>query len=436
MLISKSFWRRAMPADLTKTKEALVAELDAARQEVAELKRVAAELRQAEEALRESEAFTRAVMDNLPIGIAVNSVGPTVNFEYMNENFPRIYRTTREELKEQDAFWEAVFEDPEFREEMKKRILDDCASGDPERMHWVDVPITRKGEKTRFISAQDVPLSEKGLLISTVFDVTDRKWAEKERELLNQELMGKNEELEQIVYVSSHDLRSPLVNIQGFSKELESCFQDVASALKGEGASSGLRQQLAPLINEDIPEALGFIGASVSKMDGLLSGLLKLSRLGRLAFVPKKLDMNKLLANVVAAHEFQLKESMAVFTLEELPPCHGDETQINQVFSNLFGNALKYLSSERPGRITVHGWKDKKNSVYCLADNGIGVPKGHFEEIFEIFRRLNPKENPGEGLGLAIVRRIIDRHQGTVWLESVPGEGSKFYVSLPHMPKA
>ena len=137
-------------------------------------------LKQVEEALRLNQTFTRAVMENLPLGIAVNSVDPTVSFEYMNDNFPRLYRTTREALARPDGFWEAAYEDPEFREEMRARVLADCASGDPERMYWADVPITRKGEPTTFINARNVPLPEHGLMVSTVWDVSERKQAEEE----------------------------------------------------------------------------------------------------------------------------------------------------------------------------------------------------------------------------------------------------------------
>ena len=134
--------------------------------------------KQAEEALRESEAFIKAVLDNLPIGIAVNSVDPSVKFEYMNDNFPKCYRTSRAALADPDAFWNAVYEDPEFREAMKNRVLADCASGDSERMYWADVPITRKGAETSHITARNTPVSNKQLMISTVWDVTERKQAE------------------------------------------------------------------------------------------------------------------------------------------------------------------------------------------------------------------------------------------------------------------
>jgi len=136
--------------------------------------------KQAEQALQQSEAFIRAVMENLPIGISVNSVTPWVVFEYMNENFLTLYRTTRERIASAGGFFEAVYEDPEFREQMRRRVQDDCASGDPERMSWVDVPITRAGEETTYVTARNTSLPGRGLMISTVWDVTHRKRAERE----------------------------------------------------------------------------------------------------------------------------------------------------------------------------------------------------------------------------------------------------------------
>ena len=134
--------------------------------------------KKAERDLRASEERFKTVMDNLPIGIAVNSVDPVVRFEYMNDNFPRFYRTTREALAKPDAFWDAVYEDPEFREEIRRRVLEAMSSGDPKRMRWEDVPIVRRGEPTTYITAQNTPLPDEGLAISTVWDVTERKTAE------------------------------------------------------------------------------------------------------------------------------------------------------------------------------------------------------------------------------------------------------------------
>lgn len=136
------------------------------------------ERKQSEERLRENDVFIKSVLDNLPVGIAVNSVDPAVNFSYMNGNFPRFYRTTREKLSAPDAFWNSVYEDAAVRQQISKRVLEDCASGDAGRMHWEDVPITRKGQEPFFITARNIPVPDKGLMISMVWDVTERKHAE------------------------------------------------------------------------------------------------------------------------------------------------------------------------------------------------------------------------------------------------------------------
>ncbi|MDM7920297.1 MAG: PAS domain S-box protein, partial [Methanosarcina sp.] len=136
------------------------------------------ERKKAEDSLKENEAFIKTIMDNLPIGIAVNSVDPGIVFNYMNDNFPAIYRTTREALSKPDNFWNAVYDDPHYRQEISKRVLDDLSSGDPDRMQWDDIPITRGGEEIAFISARNIPVPGKPLMISTVWDTTKRKRAE------------------------------------------------------------------------------------------------------------------------------------------------------------------------------------------------------------------------------------------------------------------
>jgi PAS domain S-box-containing protein len=129
--------------------------------------------------LQESEAFARTVMDNMPIGLSVNSVDPGVIFTYMNDNFIKCYHTTREALSEPDAFWNVVYEDHEFRAKIKKRVEDDCASGNPDRMRWENVPLTKDGKVVAYINATNTPVSDSNLMISTVWDVTDRVMAEK-----------------------------------------------------------------------------------------------------------------------------------------------------------------------------------------------------------------------------------------------------------------
>ena len=144
--------------------------------------------KQVEQALRESEDYIKTVLDNLPIGVAVNLLDPHVSFRYMNDNFPKFYRTTREAIEKEGSFWEAVYEDLEFREIIKKRVLEDCASNDLEHMQWNDVPIVRQGQETKYINARNIPIPGRDLMISTVMDVTERKKAELALETSNKKL--------------------------------------------------------------------------------------------------------------------------------------------------------------------------------------------------------------------------------------------------------
>lgn len=267
---------------------------------------------------------------------------------------------------------------------------------------------------------------------STNLDVTKEKDAEQSIARLNRELLLKNAELEQVVYVASHDLRSPLVNVQGFCKELAGSLLDLTQRI-GKGDIRGdVAKSIAPIITTDIPESLGYIQTSVARMDSLLSGLLKLSRLGRAATSIVVLDIGKILSEVLKNFEYTCKQKGAEMRVDgPLPSCRGDQVQTSQVFSNLVDNALKYLDPSRPGKITISGTQEDGNAVYCVADNGIGMAPEHCEKAFEIFHRLDPKFAEGEGLGLTIVRRSLDKQGGRVWAESEPGKGSRFLVSLP-----
>ena len=387
--------------------------------------------KQVEEKLRESETFNRTVLNNLFIGIAVNSVDPDVTFNYMNNNFPACYRTTKEKLAEPDTFWDSVYEDPEFRKEIKKRVLDDCLSGDPSRMYWEDVPITRKGEETTFITARNIPIPDKQLMISTVWDVTKRKKAEKELERLNVVLKQKNKELEQIVYITSHDLRTPLVNIGGYSKEITKALEEVISILQNAEDLTVAKEKISLIVESDIAESENYISKNISKMENLLSALLNLSRLGQQVLTKEKLNMNDLMSDIAKSMTYQVAHIGAKLELSDLPICAGDAIQINQLFSNLIGNSLKYLDSERSGVINVSGHNKQDYSVYCIEDNGIGIAPEYQEKIFEIFYQLNPSKVEGEGLGLTIASKIVNSHGGKIWVESELGKGSKFFVSLP-----
>lgn len=254
-------------------------------------------------------------------------------------------------------------------------------------------------------------------------NIAERNRAEEERERINKEL-------EQIIYVTSHDLRAPLVNVEGYQKEIKYSLDELEKLIGQIHVTPELNDRLAKIIEKDIPEASGYIERSVYKMDSLLNALLRLARSGRAKLNIKELDMNMLVKNVIDTFEYRIKESAAIVNRTDLPSCKGDEAQINQLFSNFLWNAVKYLNPERPGVIKIYGFQKEGQSIYCIEDNGIGIKPEDHEKIFQAFQQIKP-EAEGEGLGLSIARKIAERHKGRIWVESEPGKGSRFYVALP-----
>ena len=239
--------------------------------------------------------------------------------------------------------------------------------------------------------------------------------------------------MQSIVYVSSHDLKTPLVNISGFGKLLQKHCGQLKEILQNKAIDSTVSNALRELLDEDIPEDLGFIIQSARKMDSLINGLLEVARAGTASLNTTHLDMNRIICGIIDNAAFKAQEMEAQITADALAPCIADPSQVSQAFMNLIDNSLKYAHSSRKPRIHISCTTRDGESIYCVEDNGIGIPPEHHEKIFEIFHRLNPKsDTDGEGLGLTIIRRIIDRHSGKIWLESTPEEGSKFYISLPN----
>jgi signal transduction histidine kinase len=260
------------------------------------------------------------------------------------------------------------------------------------------------------------------------------------------DLREANEEIQRFAYIVSHDLRSPLVNIMGFTSELEELRGDIfrriatlaraqsSAPLVPENASDGAEPALEAAdrqLSEDFSEALGFIKSSIGKMDRLIAAILNLTREGRREFVPVPIEPRELIEGIVATMAHQAAEADAQIRIEPLPGIVSDRLALEQIFSNLIDNALKYLKPGVPGAITVKGRSRLGFAIFEISDNGRGIdPKDH-QRIFDLFRRAGTQDRPGQGIGLAHVRALVRRLGGTISVASELHSGTTFTITLP-----
>ncbi len=494
------------------------------------------EQKHAEQQLQKREAFIKTILDNIPIGVAVHSTDPAVPFQYMNDNFPRLYRTTKEVLTGPEAFWEAVYEDPTFREELKRKVVEDYTSGDPERMHWDDVPIVREGQDTAYISAKNAVIPNSPLMISIVWDVTERKrvedklkesvsmleatleatadgilvadghaaikdfnenfksiwglsdevvatrdnnqflvaavrqlhepekfaehvrdvwrrrdqedsdtlhfkdgrviqysskpqylgdqitgrvwsfrditdayYAQQKQEALLQQVASINEELSHFAYAVSHDLKAPLRGIKMLTEWLRTDYGDQ--------------------FDDEAKENLGLLQNRVERMHSLIEGVLQYSRVGRSEEAIQDVNLDALLPQIIDM--IAPPEHIAIRVEGPLPVIRCEETRVTQVFQNLLTNAIKYM--DKPdGQIIVGCSRSEEAWTFSVSDNGPGIEERHFERIFNIFQTLTRRDEfESTGLGLTLVKKIVEHYGGRVWVASEVGRGSTFFFTFP-----
>jgi PAS domain S-box-containing protein len=267
----------------------------------------------------------------------------------------------------------------------------------------------------------------------------EKRVAERTAELkiANAELVEKSQENEMFVYSVSHDLRSPLVNLQGFSQELSLGCRQLREILSQDNVPDAVEEQSAQLIDEEMGRCIRFIQTSVGRLSGIIDALLRLSRAGRVDHDPELVDLNRLVSRVVDAMSSVIYDRGVKVDVDSLPATWGDPTALEQIFANLIGNAVNYLDPARPGEIKVGCLPIEYNatsSTYYVRDNGLGIPAAYHAKVFQALKRLHPKVAQGEGIGLALVKRMVERHGGSIWFESTEGAGSTFYVSLPNLP--
>jgi signal transduction histidine kinase len=251
----------------------------------------------------------------------------------------------------------------------------------------------------------------------------------------NETLRQQTQENETFIYSVSHDLRAPLVNLQGFSKELMHACDDLRAAVQQSSLTAQQRQHIERLIDEDVGEALHFLRTAVLRASHIIDALLRLSRVGRVEYRRQQVDVRDIVQRVIDAMQATIRERRARVIVQPLPPVWGDPTALEQIFANLIGNAINYLSPARTGIVEIGTAPAPPGvqtlRIFYVKDNGLGIPDIAMPRLFNAFQRLHGNVAAGEGIGLALVRRMVERHGGRVWAESAEDVGTTFYLSLP-----
>lgn len=378
------------------------------RQEIVERKQI-------EKALRESEERFRTIVETAPSLLHISD--ESGNTTYVSPNCEEITGYRPEDLLGKFV-WMVHDDDLSWVKELMGQ-----AFNDKREVRNCEYKAVKKNSEIWYASTSCKPMigadgEHKGMMLQT-HDITMHKEAEKKIKKLNEELKNYvvrlesvNEELEAFNYSVSHDMRSPLVTIGGFTRMI----------LKRYGVK----------LDEEGRHFLDVVIKDAEKMEELIDDLLSLSRIGFAEIKLADVEMNKLVKTVVEELQENASERTVNFKIKPLPEAYGDSIMLEQVLVNLISNALKYTSKKPITNIEIGSKSDGIENIYYVKDNGVGFNMKYSDKLFKAFQRIHNKENfPGTGVGLAIVQRIIRKHGGRVWAAAKVNKGATFYFSLP-----
>ncbi|MGB7532650.1 MAG: PAS domain-containing sensor histidine kinase [Halobacteriota archaeon] len=326
---------------------------------------------------------------------------------YVNETFVRMFGYSKEELIGKEiAFIYSKDQIPKLEEALKATM----------EGGWTGELVAKRknGELFPMAISSTVVMDEEGGVIAHMAshkDITERKRAEEKRKQLLKELEAKNTEMERFTYTVSHDLRSPLVTVQGFVKML--------------------REDLVRNEKEKVESDLKYIENGTAKMDRLLNDTLRLSRIGRMVNPPEDVSFGEIVQEALEQTAQQIKSSgVEISVVEDFPTVHMDRMRIVEVLVNLVTNSINYMGEQPHPKIGIGYRVDNEETVFFVRDNGVGIDKSQHEKVFELFYTVDTS-GKGTGAGLAIVKRIIEVHNGKVWIESEKGKGCTVCFTLP-----
>ncbi len=362
------------------------------------------ETNRAQTALEESQEQFRTFMDVLPAAAFIKNADSTYRFvnQFLVDNF------------EANKWLGSTIPDKgfySFPQNKEEAIARDKLA--ITKMVHHENSVYDKFYKLRYFESWKFPVhrKDKSTLIGGIaIDVSQRKIAERKVQYYIHELERNNKELEEFNYVASHDLREPLRTITSYCDLLS--------------------EDIGDKMTDDVKQDINFITDATTRMNVLIQDLLQLSRAGRVDFVKEPVDLNKIMMQVKSDLEVRINETNTSLSWDKLPTVMGDPVQLSRVFQNLITNAIKFKSEKDP-IIKISLEKDNGKYHISITDNGIGIEKQYFEQIFSAFKRLHSRDKyEGTGIGLAICKKIIDRHEGAIHIKSESGKGSSFIIIL------
>ncbi len=362
-----------------------------------------------ERALRRSEAKFSAAFQTIPDAVLI-SVMETGELIEVNESFYRITGYTRDQIQGRTTLDIGLWMRPDDRLLFVEAME---ADGRVDRIH---VQFRRAdGEAFSAELSSEILQVEELTCVLTVFrDVTEEELSKQRLSERTEELVRSNRDLEQFAYVASHDLQEPLRMVINYTQLMQ--------------------RRYAGRLDSDADDFMGFALEGAHRMHVLITELLAYSRVQSTGKEPTRTDLEEALRGATINLAAAIDESGATVTHDPLPFALCDKTQVVQVFQNLIGNALKFHGAEPP-RIHVGAVRFEDTWTISVKDNGIGIESEYFDQVFQIYRRLGARsEYPGTGMGLAICKRILERHGQQIWVESTPGEGSTFFFTLSAVP--
>lgn len=367
--------------------------------DVTERKQIEASLRQSEE--RFAKAFRSS-----PAALAITRLADGFIID-VNQSYLYLFGYSRTELVGQRSTELNIFVNPGERAEFVARLREQGVV-----RGYETVLRTKSGELRHvLLSVEIIDLEGVAHLLTLIFDITDRKQAEEKLKQTADELARSNAELQQFAYVASHDLQEPLRMVASYTQLLARRYQD----------------QLDP----EASEFIGYAVEGATRMKQLINDLLTYSRVETRGNLLRPVNTETVLERTLVNLRIALADSQGTVTHDPLPTVLADQTQLLQLFQNLIGNALKFRA-EAPPQVHLSAELQGQEWLFSVRDNGIGLEPQFAERIFIIFQRLHSRaEYPGTGIGLAVCKRIVERHGGRIWVESQPGQGTTFYFTLP-----